>query len=58
MAKQQQEVYFVFMNFDPVYERLRAERYVPESTFLALFLDRSIHTDTACLEWFLILVNY
>ena len=27
MAKQQQEVYFVFMNFDPVYERLRADRY-------------------------------
>jgi hypothetical protein len=27
MAKPQQEVYFVFMNFDPVYERLRADRY-------------------------------
>jgi len=27
MAKQQQEVYFVFMNFDPAYERLRADRY-------------------------------
>ncbi|XP_015643070.1 subtilisin-like protease SBT2.5 isoform X1 [Oryza sativa Japonica Group] len=26
MAKPQQEVYFVFMNFDPVYERLRADR--------------------------------
>ncbi|KAL6850121.1 hypothetical protein ACP4OV_020748 [Aristida adscensionis] len=26
MAKPQQEVYFVFMNFDPVYERLRANR--------------------------------
>jgi hypothetical protein len=41
MAKQQQEVYFVFMNFDPVYERLRAERYVYQSTFL-LFVSRSI----------------
>lgn len=28
MAKPQQEVYFVFMNFDPVYERLRADRSV------------------------------
>uniref|UniRef100_J3KXR2 Uncharacterized protein n=1 Tax=Oryza brachyantha TaxID=4533 RepID=J3KXR2_ORYBR len=28
MAKPHQEVYFVFMNFDPVYERLRADRSV------------------------------
>jgi hypothetical protein len=26
MARPQPEVYFVFMNFDPVYERLRADR--------------------------------
>ncbi|AQK91076.1 hypothetical protein Zm00014a_022910 [Zea mays] len=32
MAKQQQEVYFVFMNFDPVYERLRAERSSKEGS--------------------------
>ncbi|XP_047055419.1 uncharacterized protein LOC124661589 [Lolium rigidum] len=28
MAKPLQEVYFVFMNLDPVYERLRADRSV------------------------------
>ncbi|RLM92986.1 uncharacterized protein C2845_PM08G01230 [Panicum miliaceum] len=38
MAKQQQEVYFVFMNFDPVYERLRADRSKEGSATLDAYL--------------------
>ncbi|GJN38139.1 hypothetical protein PR202_gb27152 [Eleusine coracana subsp. coracana] len=38
MAKPQQEVYFVFMNFDPVYERLRADRSKEGSTTLDAYL--------------------
>nr|CAB3475737.1 unnamed protein product [Digitaria exilis] len=37
-AKQQQEVYFVFMNFDPVYERLRADRSKEGSATLDAYL--------------------
>lgn len=36
MAKPQQEVYFVFMNFDPVYERLRADRSVQLQIYVLL----------------------
>ncbi|GJN06468.1 hypothetical protein PR202_ga24197 [Eleusine coracana subsp. coracana] len=38
MAKPQQEVYFVFMNFDPVYERLRADRSKEGSATLDAYL--------------------
>ncbi|CAL4907908.1 unnamed protein product [Urochloa decumbens] len=38
MAKQQEEVYFVFMNFDPVYERLRADRSKEGSATLDAYL--------------------
>ncbi|KQK03336.1 uncharacterized protein LOC100842221 [Brachypodium distachyon] len=38
MAKPQQEVYFVFMNFDPVYERLRADRSKQGSATLDAYL--------------------
>ncbi|CAO2161602.1 unnamed protein product [Urochloa humidicola] len=38
MAKQQQEVYFVFMNVDPVYERLRADRSKEGSATLDAYL--------------------
>uniref|UniRef100_A0A0D9UYD7 Inhibitor I9 domain-containing protein n=1 Tax=Leersia perrieri TaxID=77586 RepID=A0A0D9UYD7_9ORYZ len=38
MAKQQQEVYFVFMNFDPDYERLRADRSKEGSATLDAYL--------------------
>ncbi|KAJ1281970.1 hypothetical protein BS78_03G013900 [Paspalum vaginatum] len=38
MAKQHQEVYFVFMNFDPVYERLRADRSKEGSATLDAYL--------------------
>ncbi|XP_066313631.1 subtilisin-like protease SBT2.5 [Miscanthus floridulus] len=40
MAKQQQEVYFVFMNFDPVYERLRADRSKEGSATLYAYLSQ------------------
>ncbi|CAD6233248.1 unnamed protein product [Miscanthus lutarioriparius] len=40
MAKQQQEVYFVFMNFDPVYERLRADRSKEGSATLDAYLSQ------------------
>ncbi|CAO2205135.1 unnamed protein product [Urochloa humidicola] len=38
MAKQQEEVYFVFMNFDPMYERLRADRSKEGSATLDAYL--------------------
>ncbi|RLN25677.1 uncharacterized protein C2845_PM07G39140 [Panicum miliaceum] len=38
MAKQEEEVYFVFMNFDPVYERLRADRSKEGSATLDAYL--------------------
>ncbi|CAD6233245.1 unnamed protein product [Miscanthus lutarioriparius] len=40
MAKQQEEVYFVFMNFDPVYERLRADRSKEGSATLDAYLSQ------------------
>ncbi|KAE8784462.1 hypothetical protein D1007_41895 [Hordeum vulgare] len=40
MAKPQQEVYFVFMNFDPVYERLRADRSKQGSATLDAYLSQ------------------
>ncbi|XBI16834.1 hypothetical protein VPH35_059019 [Triticum aestivum] len=40
MAKPQQEVYFVFMNFDPVYERLRADRTKQGSATLDAYLSQ------------------
>ncbi|XP_062182894.1 uncharacterized protein LOC133886997 [Phragmites australis] len=40
MAKPQQEVYFVFMNFDPVYERLRADRSKEGSATLDAYLSQ------------------
>uniref|UniRef100_A0ACD5VYK7 Uncharacterized protein n=1 Tax=Avena sativa TaxID=4498 RepID=A0ACD5VYK7_AVESA len=38
MAKPQQEVYFVFMNFDPLYERLKADRSKQGSAALDAYL--------------------
>ncbi|CAL4983241.1 unnamed protein product [Urochloa decumbens] len=38
MAKQQQQVYFVFMKFDPDYERLRADRSKEGSARLDAYL--------------------
>ncbi|XP_021753867.1 subtilisin-like protease SBT2.6 [Chenopodium quinoa] len=40
MASKQKELYFVFMNFDPEYERLRADRTKRGAYELDVYLSR------------------